>query len=520
MAIRRAGLASRTETFAAAAVAVAALAVFAARADSSVAHANSWMTALDIAVGLAFIAGASATPGPLAMRGLIALVGVAWLAGSLWSVARPWHDAALVVALTAFPTGRVQGLTRWALLFLASIVALGLVTQVVLAVVFAAVAVSAGLRRPSNSAHFSAAAGAGLAAVVGLEWLVAQQGTLDPTLALVGYEVALLAVAVGFPFAARAVIRRRTALTDQLLAEPRVSALEGLAAILRQALGDMSLQIYRWQGSDYVDGRNQSIAAPTGSARWLEVADITGPVAAVAHHSTALEDPPTIEAVSSAIRLGVSHMRLQEEQESRLRELEAARSRIVAATDLQRQQFAAELRKDVEPALRDAHSELHGARGPLTQPGVTSTLGAVAQELSAASLLISGLVAGVPPAHLGGGRLSAALTALAATSPVPVTVTVADSTVADQGTETALFFVCSEAMANAIKHSHASTVHVEVRRVAESLIATVSDDGTGGADVSGSGLQGLADRVATRGGRLRVDSPCGAGTTVTAIVPG
>jgi hypothetical protein len=125
------------------------------------------MTALDIAVGLTFIAGGSATPGPLAMRGLIALVGVAWLAGSLWSVARPWHEATLVVALTVFPAGRVQGLTPWTLLFLASIVALGLVTQIVVTAVFAAVAVTAGFRRPSSSTQFPAAAGAALAAVVG-----------------------------------------------------------------------------------------------------------------------------------------------------------------------------------------------------------------------------------------------------------------------------------------------------------------------------------------------------------------
>ena len=49
--------------------------------------------------------------------------------------------------------------------------------------------------------------------------------------------------------------------------------------------------------------------------------------------------------------------------------------------------------------------------------------------------------------------------------------------------------------------------------------AVISDDGHGGADPSGSGLQGLADRLATLNGRLRVESPPGAGTTVTAVVP-
>jgi signal transduction histidine kinase len=52
------------------------------------------------------------------------------------------------------------------------------------------------------------------------------------------------------------------------------------------------------------------------------------------------------------------------------------------------------------------------------------------------------------------------------------------------------------------------------------MVATVADDGRGGADPSGSGLQGLADRLAARNGRLRVESPPGAGTTVIAVVPG
>ena len=96
----------------------------------------------------------------------------------------------------------------------------------------------------------------------------------------------------------------------------------------------------------------------------------------------------------------------------------------------------------------------------------------------------------------------------------------ADSTVADHGAETALFYVCSEALANAIKHAHATTIQVDLHRAGECLVATIADDGCGGADPSGSGLQGLADRVAASAGRLRVESPPGAGTTVTATVPG
>jgi signal transduction histidine kinase len=142
------------------------------------------------------------------------------------------------------------------------------------------------------------------------------------------------------------------------------------------------------------------------------------------------------------------------------------------------------------------------------------------QELEAASREIADLVAGTPPADLGDGRLRQALDGLAAASPVPVVVTVAGDAAGDQGAETALFYVCCEALANAVKHAHATRVAITVEHLDGGIGATVSDDGCGGADPSGSGLQGLADRLAARNGRLRVDSPPGAGTTVTAMIPG
>jgi signal transduction histidine kinase len=113
-----------------------------------------------------------------------------------------------------------------------------------------------------------------------------------------------------------------------------------------------------------------------------------------------------------------------------------------------------------------------------------------------------------------------ALQALAEASPVPVTVAVADDAAGSQEAETALFYVCCEALANAVKHAEATRVTIAVERVHGGMVATVADDGRGGADPSGSGLQGLADRLAARNGRLRVGSPPGAGTTVIAVVPG
>jgi signal transduction histidine kinase len=123
----------------------------------------------------------------------------------------------------------------------------------------------------------------------------------------------------------------------------------------------------------------------------------------------------------------------------------------------------------------------------------------------------------VPSAPFGGGRLRLAVDALAAHSSVPVEVSGLLST--DPTVEAALFYVCSEALANAGKHSEARSVAVRLYEDERSVGLSVADDGAGGADPTGSGLLGLADRMIAHGGRLRVESPPGAGTTVTASVP-
>jgi signal transduction histidine kinase len=86
--------------------------------------------------------------------------------------------------------------------------------------------------------------------------------------------------------------------------------------------------------------------------------------------------------------------------------------------------------------------------------------------------------------------------------------------------ETTAFYVVTEALTNAARHAGATEVVVRVSSDGRRLTVTVSDDGRGGADPSGgSGLRGLADRVAAIGGRLSVTSQPGEGTTVAAELP-
>jgi signal transduction histidine kinase len=500
------------------------LVALAVQADSEAPAASPWLTAMDVAVGLAFVAAGLAARGPLPERALMAAVGPAWLAGSFLVGARSLHQAALAVALVAFPAGRVRGFVSWVLVGAAGLAVLGLVPQLGVAALFAGIAVAALARwRTDPAAWYPAASAVAVAAVLAWVWWIAHRrtGTFDATVILLGYELVLLLVAGCFPLAAAAVLRERARLADPLLSEGQVAGLDGLAAVLGDALSDPDLRVYRWHAPDaaFVDGRGQRVAG-VGDRRWLAVDGPNGPVAVVAHRSSALDDGPAAAAVAGAVRLAIDHLRLQEEQQERLGELEASRARLVAAADRQRARAAAELRQDVEAPLRVAQSELVAMRPGVRDPEAAAAVDVVVQELAAATGELADLVAGIPPADLGGGRLGRALHALAEASPVPVTVAVADDAAASQEAETALFYVCCEALANAVKHAGATRVTIAVERQDGGVVATVTDDGRGGADPSGSGLVGLADRLAARNGRLRVESPPGAGTTVTAVVPG
>ncbi|MEO6511185.1 MAG: ATP-binding protein, partial [Nocardioides sp.] len=86
--------------------------------------------------------------------------------------------------------------------------------------------------------------------------------------------------------------------------------------------------------------------------------------------------------------------------------------------------------------------------------------------------------------------------------------------------DAATYFVCSEAIANAVKHSAATGVIVTLGSGPGELVMEISDDGRGGADpLGGTGLQGLVDRVAALGGTLEVTSPHSGGTRLVAAFP-
>jgi signal transduction histidine kinase len=500
------------------------LVVLALRADLDVPDASGGLVALDLAVGLAFIVAGWIASGPRVERWLVMGVGIAWLIGSIAPSTGAVHQAVLAVALVTFPSGRLRGsVSLLAFIAAAVVVAFGVVPQLGVAFLFAVLAGSAFVTGRSQRAGsmYAAIAAAAVSAAIALSWWSHRfdLGALDPTLALVVYESVFLSVAVAFPSAMRAVARARGRLADEVVADLGLGGLDGLAVALRVALGDAALHVYRWDGvrSSYVDDGGRPAEPGRDDRRWLTVDGLDGPIAAVAHQSGKLDDAPTAAAVESAIRLAVTNLRLRDELHERVVELEASRARILAAADRIRQGVASELRDEVEMSLELARSEV----GSITvqDRDAEAALEIVVQELDATHRVLADLIMGVPPADLGDGRLGNALAELVKRCPIPVTVAVADGARGTPATEAVLYYVVSEALANALKHADATGISIDVRRERGELVASVADDGLGGADPSGSGLQGLADRVASARGRLRVESPPGAGTTVVATIP-
>ena len=130
------------------------------------------------------------------------------------------------------------------------------------------------------------------------------------------------------------------------------------------------------------------------------------------------------------------------------------------------------------------------------------------------------LTHGINPPLLTERRLTAALEELCRRAGLPTHLELTiDRRLPDQ-IESAAYFMTSEALTNAAKHSHGSEVSVLAAYRSETLIVEVTDDGIGAATTAGgSGLRGLADRIEALGGRFTVSSPPGRGTTLRAKIP-
>jgi signal transduction histidine kinase len=196
-------------------------------------------------------------------------------------------------------------------------------------------------------------------------------------------------------------------------------------------------------------------------------------------------------------------------------ELIRSRARVVAAGDDTRRRIQRELHGGAQQRLVQAIITLKLAKA---DPSPELIAEALAQAESAMSELRA-IVHAIMPAALARGGLRSGVESLLDRVALPVEIDVAPERMPPQ-IETTAYFVIAEALTNAAKHAGATGARVRAAQRDGELLVEVRDDGAGGADPeTGTGLLGLADRVATCGGTLTLDSPTGAGTTLTVTLP-
>jgi signal transduction histidine kinase len=298
-----------------------------------------------------------------------------------------------------------------------------------------------------------------------------------------------------------------------------------LEAGLAATLGDPELVLaYRVPDQHaFIDGAGRPVAVPEPhSGRSAAPIERDGRALGMLIYDASLDDDPElVGAVAATAAIALDDARLQAESEDRLAELRASRERLVAAGDTERRRLERDLHDGAQQRLVSVALALRMIQRSIrTDPDLAEQLVASAgEELSQSLQELRELARGIHPAVLNHG-LKAALESLASRSPVPATVSCPDAQRLPEPVELAAYFVACEALANVAKYAQATSASVRVSRSNGVVVIEIADDGVGGADESaGSGLQGLADRVAALDGTLRILSPPGAGTVVTAELP-
>jgi signal transduction histidine kinase len=460
---------------------------------------------------------------------IMSLAGFTWFLGTAFEHALYLHRGPFVHLLLAYPTGRLPTRLARAVVVAAYMdgaiepLARNDVLTLALSGAVAGVALRGFLQATGparRAASLPLAAAVAFAAVLAVGAAGRLTGADPDVLWVYSFVIAFATILLVIDLLrarwAEAVV---TGLVVDLGAPLEAATLRGKLA---HALGDPSLVIgYRVPATGVlVDEAGRPVNLPSsGSGREVtSIEDGGHQFAVLVHDEVLLADRKLLESVAAAARFAVANAALQAEARARADELEASRRRIVEAGDAQRRRLEQELRLGAERRLDRVATLVAGARSAVESVDDAS-VGALTNELDEARRELREFAAGVHPAALTARGLVPALTLLAARSTIPVVV---EGTIErlPEPIEAALFFVCSEALANVAKHAAASRVSIELQEERGSLFVRIADDGVGGAvPAQGSGLRGLADRVEALGGHLTVESPPGVGTSIVVELP-
>ncbi|MGW3912232.1 sensor histidine kinase [Streptomyces sp. NPDC005070] len=208
--------------------------------------------------------------------------------------------------------------------------------------------------------------------------------------------------------------------------------------------------------------------------------------------------------------------------ERRVENLTESRAGMVEAADAERRRIERDLHDGAQQRLVAMAVQLGLAKATLGElpEDARKVIDEAHREAKEAISELGNLVRGLHPAVLEDRGLDAALSGLAERVPLPVRLDVELAERPSPAVEAVAYFVVSEALTNVIKHAGASRVEVTAGRIGDTLLVLVSDDGVGGADAAGgTGLSGLAKRVASADGTFALSSPVGGPTVLTVTLP-
>jgi signal transduction histidine kinase len=308
----------------------------------------------------------------------------------------------------------------------------------------------------------------------------------------------------------------------ELQQDPGPEALEGALA---RALRDPSLVLAYWlpEFASYADLTGRIVDLPVGREdRAVTLIERDGvQTAAIVHDASLRHEPVLLQAVTAAAGIALENAQLHATLRAQLDELQGSRARILDAGRAERKRLERNLHDGAQQRLIALSLELglrENARS--TDPGAAAWLASARSEIAASLDELREVARGLHPAVVTGHGLAIALEQLVAHAPVPMRLEVDVGGRLPEALEVAAYYLVSESLTNVARHANASSGSIDVSRRDASMVVEIVDNGVGGADTErGSGLRGLADRVETLGGRLRIWSPAGGGTRVRAEIP-
>ncbi|WP_417508758.1 ATP-binding protein [Microbacterium sp.] len=370
--------------------------------------------------------------------------------------------------------------------------------------------------------------------IVALSVLLFASRVLGPVLGWAPTDVAALQLLVfcGVPIAfALGTLRGGVARTGELeelgvwLGEVG-SVKPAIGAALARTLGDPTLEVWFWVPAreGYVDTEGVEVTSERQHAhRLVEPVELDGRrIGAISCDIALLAEPGLVRTAGRVVAIALDRERLIAELLASSRALQASRERLVEVADRERRRIAQDLHDGLQAQLvllaLEAQQIAHVGTDEET---VRERATELRKGIDAAASGLREVVYSVMPAALSQRGLSAAAEDLVDRMPIPTTL---DLNVADNEcspvVESTAYFVVAEALANAIKHSRAGAIAVQLGRDGDVLHVEVRDNGDGGARVGhGFGLTGMVERVQALGGTVHIESPDGSGTTVRAEIP-